>query len=356
MACFANPKNVQATTSTKPVLLFLHGSFHGAWCWAEHYLPYFTSDEQGYAAAVAVSWRGTGGTPAGEGVKKVKLLEHVDDLTCLLEDDETPLNDFLKRQCPVALDDTRPVLICHSFAGLAVMKYLEQRHAKSNENAGMKGGSSMIRGVVTFCSVPPSGNGKVTMRYLRRSLIDSWKITAGIAMKRCLHNARLCRQLFFGGDVVVVEEPQDYGATTTTRVVDDHGLSDADIERFQSYFARDSTAVIDILDLSRHLPSKATNAQTGRALFLSDASAVSSLDGEGNASTVLSQLPVLVVGATQDFLVDQEALEETAQYFGLDGLPLLVDSPHDVMLGAKWRNGADALSSWLSQTFAAAAP
>ena len=25
----------------KTPLLFIHGSFHAAWCWAEHYMPYF---------------------------------------------------------------------------------------------------------------------------------------------------------------------------------------------------------------------------------------------------------------------------------------------------------------------------
>ena len=49
-------KNVEK----KPVLVFLHGSFHASWCWAEYYMPFFA--ERGYEC-VAFSLQGTGGTP-----------------------------------------------------------------------------------------------------------------------------------------------------------------------------------------------------------------------------------------------------------------------------------------------------
>ncbi|MCA9946237.1 MAG: alpha/beta fold hydrolase, partial [Anaerolineales bacterium] len=38
-------------------LLFIHGAWHGAWCWEEHFLPYFA--ERGYAV-YAPSLRGHG--------------------------------------------------------------------------------------------------------------------------------------------------------------------------------------------------------------------------------------------------------------------------------------------------------
>ena len=28
--------------SRPPPLVFVHGSFHAAWCWAEHWLPFFS--------------------------------------------------------------------------------------------------------------------------------------------------------------------------------------------------------------------------------------------------------------------------------------------------------------------------
>jgi pimeloyl-ACP methyl ester carboxylesterase len=307
-----------ATVVDKPVLLFLHGSFHGAWCWAEHFLPYF-AQQLGYPT-VALSWRGTGGTFAGNDVKKVKLLEHVDDLRCLLSG---PLRAFIDRHAPTTIQNSSPVLICHSFGGLAVMKYLEI-YCDNDPS---------VRGAVTICSVPPSGNGKVTLRYLRRSPLASWKITAGFALKKCLTDGDLCRTLFFGGPKR--ETILNDGSSSMI----DHGVSDEDIRRYQSYFARDSAATIDIMDLSRRLPSRSTNANGG-ALFLDR----------------LHDMPFLVAGASDDFIVDKEALEETATYFGVGNggsMPVLIDSPHDVMLGPKWMNAANVLKEWLALTYSA---
>jgi len=284
---------------SKPPILFLHGSFHGAWCWTENFFPYFAS--KGYPV-VALSWRGTGGTYAGDGIKKVKIMEHVADLVCVM--------DRLPEIVGLDTDAKPPVVVAHSFGGLAVMKALE-------ENPSM---ASQFGGIVMMCSVPPSGNGKMTMRYLRRSLVNSYKITAGFAMKRCLKNEDLCRELFFGGKKQTLEDGS----------VEDYGVSDADVKRYQEYFARDSHATIDLLDLAKKLPSS-------KAI--------------GGSAPFVKQLPpCFVLGAKGDFIVDREGVDETVRYFGLDS-PTIVDSPHDVMLGRKWENAATELSNWLANTY-----
>ena len=68
----------QSVRSKNTALLFLHGSFHGSWCWQEHFLPYFV--DAGYTV-VAPDWRGTGGYPAAPGARKVKVAQHVQDLS-----------------------------------------------------------------------------------------------------------------------------------------------------------------------------------------------------------------------------------------------------------------------------------
>lgn len=272
-----------------PPLVFIHGSFHAGWCWTERFFPYFMN--LGYPLA-ALSLRGTGGTPVDEGVKKVKIEEHAADIKSFLE------------QVPDLVSGTqKPVLISHSFGGLAVMKHLEQNPEKALN----------LGGIIIMCSVPPSGNGPMTMRFLKRSLVDSWKITAGFAMKRCIKNDSLCRDLFFGG------------------TDDDNGVSDQDIVRYQSYFARDTEAVIDIKDLLKNLPSK--EAVDGRAPHLDKFP------------------PCLVIGAERDFIVDREGVEETATYFGVEP-PTFVDSPHDVMLGRNWENAANTIQNWVQDTVA----
>lgn len=286
--------------SNRPVLIFLHGSFHAAWCWAEHFFPFFVS--KGYPV-VAPSWRGTGGTFAGEGVRKVKIMEHVADLEAFM--DKLPhILGRKKEETPF-----KPIIICHSFGGLALMKYLELNKAAT------------LGGAVAACSVPPSGNGKMTLRFLRRSLSDSWKITAGFALKRCVEDSSLCRELFFGGDKQVGKDGT---------VVEDYGVSDEDIARYQRYFGRDSEATIDLVDLAKILPSK-------------------QVDADGKALNVASFPSCLVLGATDDCIVDQEGLDETAKYFGLEE-PLIVNSPHDIMLGRNWCNAAEAIEKWLQET------
>ncbi|CAB9517426.1 Alpha beta hydrolase [Seminavis robusta] len=279
-----------------PPLIFLHGSFHGAWCWSERFFPYFAN--LGYPVA-ALNWRGTGGTFAGEGVKKVKMEEHVQDLKAFLE-------EFV----PSKLQSTelKPILISHSFGGLSIMKYLEKYPEKLQD----------IGGAVIMCSVPPSGNGRMTMRFLRRSLRASWKITAGLAMKKVITDPALCRELFFGG-----------------ADNDDSGVSDDDVIRYMGYFHRDSEATIDLMDLAKKLPSSQID-DAGKALFLS------------SPETSNGHPPFLVVGATEDFIVDQEGVDETAKYFGLDS-PVMVDSPHDVMLGKKYQNAADVIHQFVQE-------
>lgn len=307
----------------KPVLLFLHGSFHAAWCWREHYFDYFVN--RGYPV-VALSWRGTGGTFAGKGVKKVKIQQHVADL-----------NAFLDQVVPfiMKMDKVKPVLIAHSFGSLATMKLLEMYPNRLQD----------LSGIAMMCAVPPSGNRKLTMRYLRRSLSDSWKITAGFAMKRCLESASLCRELFLGG------EKQQIVLEDGTIVQDDYGISDDDVQRYMGYFARDSAATIDMLDFAKQAPSFAA-VEGGRAPFLVMNEKES--DGIQKQKQEIRIPPRLVIGATRDFIVDSTANQETAEYFtsNIDqrAVPVVeVDSPHDVMLGANWRNGAIALEKWLEQ-------
>jgi pimeloyl-ACP methyl ester carboxylesterase len=263
----------------------------------EQFFPYFSN--LGYPVA-ALNWRGTGGTFAGDGVTKVKMEEHVADLKAFLDEFVTPKLLPVTQQ---SKSQPKPILISHSFGGLSIMKYLEQFPETL----------STLGGAVVMCSVPPSGNGRMTMRFLRRSLRASWKITKGLAMKKVIKDPDLCRELFFGG------------------MEDDHGVSDADVVRYMGYFDRDSEATIDLIDLAKRLPSAQLD-DDGKALFLSLPS--------------INAPPFLVIGAKEDFIVDEEGVNETARYFGVSS-PVMVDSPHDVMLGKKFKNAADEIHRWV---------
>jgi len=287
--------------SCKPVnvsqapLVFIHGSFHAAWCWAENYFEYFSS--LGYPV-IALSLRGTGGSFAGDGVKKVKIEEHVEDIQSLLN----------KIPGIIGTDQMKPVLVSHSFGGVAVMKYLELYPQEASNLSGM----------VTMCSVPPSGNGPMTLRFLRRSLRKSWDITIGFVLKKCIDDDNICRKLFFGGPRITLPDGK----------VDDYGVTDNDINRYQQYFKRDSSAILDVVALAKVLPSKFAI--------------------EGRARSLSQYPPCLVIGATRDFIVDQQGVEETSKYYGQEKA-LFIDSPHDIMLGENWRNGAEVIHQFVQK-------
>jgi pimeloyl-ACP methyl ester carboxylesterase len=249
----------------KPVLVFLHGSFHASWCWQEKWMPHFAS--LGYPC-VALSLQGTGGTPTVEvGAKTVRIGSHVRDFDAFLRGLSDNDSNSLGMKLGVL---PRIVLFGHSFGGLTIMKWLEQYYADENENTNIEKFGVNLAGVSLLCSVPPSGNGKMTMRFLRRSFRDSWTIIAGFVLKRAITDKAICRDLFFGGSE------------------DANGVTDEDVERYQSYFERDTAAIIDLNDLSRQLPSAKMDKQSGKAHFA-------------------DKLPAsLVIAASNDFIVDEE--------------------------------------------------
>jgi pimeloyl-ACP methyl ester carboxylesterase len=92
--------------SGRPALLFVHGSFCGAWVWAEHFLPFFA--EAGWRC-VAVSLRGHGKSAGREHLDSFGLAEYVADVATAAS----------------GLD--RLVVVGHSMGGLVAQRFV-QRH------------------------------------------------------------------------------------------------------------------------------------------------------------------------------------------------------------------------------------
>jgi pimeloyl-ACP methyl ester carboxylesterase len=105
----------------RPVL-FVHGAFAGAWCWREHFLPYFA--ERGLRAC-ALSLRGHGSSPGRERLAWHSIGDYVEDLQQAVE--------------RVGGD---AILVGHSMGGFVVQKYLERAAAPA---------------VVLMAPVPPQG-------------------------------------------------------------------------------------------------------------------------------------------------------------------------------------------------------
>lgn len=161
-----------ASSSAHPTpLLFVHGAFHGAWCWSENFLEYFAA--RGYRA-VAVTLRGHAGEP----------VPHVNDFT---------VADYVADVAAAAQSlPTPPVVIGHSMGGFVVQKYLAAHPAPAG---------------ILLASAPPYG--------LRRAVL-------GVARRNIRHSGRpaaLRRPLLFFGNPAVARATF-YGPDTPAELVD----------------------------------------------------------------------------------------------------------------------------------------
>lgn len=105
-----------------PPLLFLHGAYTAAWCWQEHFLPFFAA--AGFTAH-ALSFSGHGASRRRERLDSYSIDDYVNDVA----------------EAAATLPEP-PVLIGHSMGGFVVQKYLELHAAPA---------------AVLMCSVPPQG-------------------------------------------------------------------------------------------------------------------------------------------------------------------------------------------------------
>ncbi len=114
-------------------LIFIHGMWHGAWCWEAKFLPYFA--QKGYAS-YAVSLRGHGNSDGHKHLRWTALNDFVADIAQTVSQFEQP-----------------PILIGHSMGGMIIQKYLETHQAP---------------GAVLLASGPPRGLIPATLRVARR--------------------------------------------------------------------------------------------------------------------------------------------------------------------------------------------
>jgi pimeloyl-ACP methyl ester carboxylesterase len=149
--------------SHKAPLLFVHGAWHGAWCWDEHFLDFFVA--KGYRS-LAVGLRGHGKSPAPGPRQFCSIADFVDDVASVA--------NSLPR---------RPVLVGHSLGGFVVQKYLESHDAPA---------------AVLLASIPPSG---ITRFFLRRFKLHPWRTARTLATTKTLRSVggtpELARETFF---------------------------------------------------------------------------------------------------------------------------------------------------------------
>lgn len=143
-------------------LLFVHGAWHGAWCWDEYFLPYFA--QHGYAS-YALSLRGHGKSSGQERLRWTRLSEYVEDVAQVVA------------QLPIP-----PILIGHSMGGFVVQKYLEKYGAAA---------------AILLASAPPTGVIKTTLNIARHQPLTFLKLNLKMSLYPLVATPELARERFF---------------------------------------------------------------------------------------------------------------------------------------------------------------
>jgi pimeloyl-ACP methyl ester carboxylesterase len=155
----------RAAARATPVV-FVHGGWHGAWCWREHFLPYFA--QHGYVSH-AFDLRGHGKSDGAHRLRRTSLADYVADLDRVVRD-----------------LDAAPVLIGHSMGGAIVRKYLESHQAPA---------------AVLLATLPPIGGIPATLRLARRHPLILLKANATRSLLPLVGSPRLAREAFFSDDI-----------------------------------------------------------------------------------------------------------------------------------------------------------
>ncbi|WP_236980409.1 MULTISPECIES: alpha/beta hydrolase [Mycobacterium] len=140
----------------------MHGAYHAAWCWDDHFLDFFV--RHGYRV-LAPSLRGHGGSPLSQRLNDCSIADYVQDI-CSVAD---------------ALASA-PVVIGHSMGGFIVQKYLEVRRAPA---------------AVLVASAPPGGLNATALRTAAAHPVKTLRAALGRNMFAVVESPRLAREAFF---------------------------------------------------------------------------------------------------------------------------------------------------------------
>lgn len=115
----------------KEPILFVHGVSHGAWCWEEHFAPFFR--QQGYECH-SLNLEGH------EVPGSKKNINHIS------------LHDYVRNvEEAVAELNRPPILVGHSMGGLIVQKYIENASCAK---------------AILLAPIPPAGTWKASLRFV----------------------------------------------------------------------------------------------------------------------------------------------------------------------------------------------
>ena len=158
-------KQESASDPEPTPILFVHGAWHGAWCW-ENFLPYFA--ERGYNS-YAVSLRGHAGSEGHNKLRWSSVNDYVQDVASVVDSIGVP-----------------PILVGHSMGGAVVQKYLEKTDCK---------------GAVLLASVPPFGVINFILKLIRKHPLLYLKSVITTNLYHVVSSEKLVKELCFSEDI-----------------------------------------------------------------------------------------------------------------------------------------------------------
>ncbi len=148
----------------KETVVFVHGAWHGKWCWDKYFKPTFL--EHGYDVV-------TFDLPGHDKAGRVKGINRLS------------LGDYVKAlEQEVAKLESSPILIGHSMGGLIVQKFLENNPCKK---------------VILMASVPPYGVIKTTLRFLKKP--HAYPALLGFNLYKLVNSLEKSKEAFFSKDI-----------------------------------------------------------------------------------------------------------------------------------------------------------
>lgn len=180
-------------------ILFVHGAWHAAWCWADYFMPYFA--QHGYTS-YAVSLRGHGQSEGRERLRWTSIADYVSDVARVVDQMDSP-----------------PVLVGHSMGTVIVRKYLESHQAPA---------------AVLLAILSPASVLRASLRVARRHPLQFLKTNLAMTMFHVVGTPQLAQDALFSPDM-----PQDQVKKHFSRLQN---------ESYRAY--------LDMLGLSRPRPDR----------------------------------------------------------------------------------------------------
>jgi pimeloyl-ACP methyl ester carboxylesterase len=145
-----------------PPILFVHGAWHGAWCWDEFFLNYFAA--HGFEAH-ALSLRAHGASEGRAQLHRCRIRHYVEDIAAV-----------------AASLPSDPILVGHSMGGFVVQKFLETHASPA---------------AFLLASIPPRGARSIYARLARNRPLDVLRANATLSLLPFISDPDRAQRLLF---------------------------------------------------------------------------------------------------------------------------------------------------------------